>query len=78
VNGELVVDGWADRSSHLGAQSWRVVKSGTAGTSSGYLPLKTTTRPDRIREITKLDVFEITLCMAPANARTRGVALEER
>jgi HK97 family phage prohead protease len=78
VNGEVIVDGWVDQSTPLGRDSWRVVKSGTAGLSFGYLTLNAKKMPDGTRLISKLDVFEVTLCIAPMNASTRIVGWKSR
>jgi Caudovirus prohead serine protease len=78
VNGEVIVDGWVDQSTPLGRDSWRVVKSGTAGLSFGYLTLNAKKMPDGTRLISKLDVFEITLCIAPMNGSTRVLGWKSR
>jgi hypothetical protein len=45
--------------------------SGTLGFSFGYIVTAATERPGGGREITKLDVFEITATTAPMNNGTR-------
>jgi HK97 family phage prohead protease len=71
TNGEVVVDGWVDRSIPRGRQAWRLVKSGVIGLSFGYLVTGSVKRDDGTRELTGIDVFEITLTVAPMNGDTR-------
>jgi HK97 family phage prohead protease len=47
------------------------VKSRAVSLSFGFLVLKSHTRSDGIRELTELDLFEITLTPTPANQDTR-------
>ena len=47
------------------------MKSGTLGFSFGYIVTAATDRPGGGREITQLDVFEITATTAPMNNGTR-------
>jgi HK97 family phage prohead protease len=71
VNGEVVASGWIDQSTAVGAEAWRLVKSGTLGFSFGYLILQDRNRPDGIREISKLDVSEVSACTTPMQNDTR-------
>jgi uncharacterized protein len=50
---------------------WRSVKSGAISLSFGYLVKSEHTRDDGIRELTQLDLYEISLTPAPANSDTR-------
>ena len=71
VAGEVVVSGFIDQSSAVGADAWRQVKMGTLGFSFGYLILKAAKRTGGGRQISELDVFEITATPTPMNADTR-------
>jgi len=71
VNGEVSVTGWVDQGAQLGADAWRLVKSGTLGFSFGYLITSSTKRADGGRHITGMDVFEVTASHAPMNGDTR-------
>lgn len=70
VNGEVVASGWVDQDTERGRETWRLAKSGTLGFSFGYLVTDSVKRGD-IREIRKLDVFEVSATPAPMNNRTR-------
>ena len=73
--GEVIVEGAIDRSTPQGQECWRLVKSGTISFSHGFIALTATQRPGgKGAVISKLDLFEITLCAAPANADTRVLA----
>jgi Escherichia/Staphylococcus phage prohead protease len=65
VDGEVVAGGWVDRDTDRGQQVCRLMKSGTLGFSFGYIVTAATGRPGGGREITQLDVFEITATTAP-------------
>ncbi len=73
VDGEVVVKGWIDQSTEVGAHAWRLVKSGTLGFSFGYLIPEggSTQRKGGGLHIKELDVFEITATPTPANNDTR-------
>jgi phage head maturation protease len=71
VDGEVVPGGWVDRDTDRGREVWRLMKSGTLGFSFGYIVTAATGRPGGGREITQLDVFEITATTAPMNNGTR-------
>jgi HK97 family phage prohead protease len=73
LNGEVVVSGYIDQSSPVGADAWRQVKLGTLGFSFGYLvpdggAIK---RSGGGRNIMELDVFEVTATPTPINNDTR-------
>ena len=74
--GEVVASGWVDQSTDRGQHVWRLAKSGTLGFSFGYLIPDggAVKRADGVREIRKLDVFEITATAAPMNPDTRVLA----
>ena len=73
VAGEGVASGWVDQDTDRGQHVWRLAKSGTLGFSFGYLIPDggAVKRIDGVREIHRLDVFEITATAAPMNADTR-------
>ena len=73
VAGEVHATGWIDQDTDRGRHVWRLAKSGTLGFSFGYLIPDggAVKRADGVREIRKLDVFEITATPAPMNAATR-------
>jgi hypothetical protein len=73
VNGEVVVDGWIDRSIEVGRHAWRLVKAGTLGFSFGYLVPDggATKRRGGGRHLKEFDVFEVTASPTPMNNDTR-------
>jgi phage head maturation protease len=71
VGSEVVVDGWIDQKAKLGADGWRLVKSGVLGFSFGYLITAGEQRKGGGRHITGMDVFEVTATHAPMNGDTR-------
>jgi hypothetical protein len=73
VDGEVHATGWIDQSTDRGRHVWRLAKSGTLGFSFGYLiPYGgAVKRADGVREIRKLDVFEVSATPAPMNPDTR-------
>jgi HK97 family phage prohead protease len=79
VAGEVVASGWVDQDTDRGRHVWRLAKSGTLGFSFGYLIPDggAVKRADGVREIRKLDVFEITATAAPMNPR-RGCCPRRR
>jgi uncharacterized protein len=76
IDGEVHVTGWIDQATPRGKEAWRLVKSGVLGFSFGYLVPDggATKRADGTREITELDVFEISACSTPMNGMTRVTA----
>jgi HK97 family phage prohead protease len=83
VAGEVHASGWVDQDTDRGRHVWRLAKSGTLGFSFGYLIPDggAVKRADGVREIRKLDVFEITATAAPMNPQTRVLstkALEQK
>jgi HK97 family phage prohead protease len=73
VNGEVVINGNVDLSSAQGGEAWRSFKSGSVGFSFGYLIPDggSTRRKGGGRNITELDVFEVTATPTPMNNDTR-------
>ena len=77
VGGEVVASGWIDQSTGVGADAWRLVKSGTLGFSFGYLVLDGGPRKGGGREIRELDVFEVTATPTPMNNDTRVLSFKQ-
>jgi HK97 family phage prohead protease len=71
-DGEVHATGWVDQSTERGQHVWRLAKSGTLGFSFGYLIPDggAVKRADGVREIHKLDVFEVSATPAPMNNDT--------
>jgi HK97 family phage prohead protease len=71
VDNEVVAEGWVDQATDRGKEAWRVIKSRTAGFSFGYLAQDVVERADGVREVTRLDVYEVSLCPTPMQHDTR-------
>jgi HK97 family phage prohead protease len=73
VGNEVRVDGYLDQDTTVGAHAWRLVKAGTLGFSFGYLVPDggSTRRKGGGRNITALEIFELTATPTPANNDTR-------
>ena len=73
VDGEVLAEGWIDQDTERGRHAWRIAKSGTLGFSFGYLIPDggAVKRADGVREIHKLDVFEVSATPTPINNGTR-------
>jgi uncharacterized protein len=68
----LFVRGKVDlNNSEMARQAWRLMKDNSVSLSFGYLATDTFKRSDGIQELRELDLFEISLTPAPANADTR-------
>ena len=65
VRGQLDVEG-----SEVAKEAWRLVKRNSIGLSFGFLGTGHE-RPDGSREITEIDLFEVSLTPAPANPDTQ-------
>lgn len=70
-NGEVVARGQVDLESKVGEEAWRSFKNRTIGFSFGYLTLKSSRRQGGGRNLTELDIFEITATPTPVNNDTR-------
>lgn len=73
VDGEVHVDGWVDLEAKVGAEVWRLIKSGVLGFSFGYLIPEGGASPNQFggKDINELDVFEATATPTPMNNDTR-------
>lgn len=71
VDSEVVVAGQVDMESKVGKEAWRTFKSRTVGFSFGYLVLQARNIKGGGRNITELDVFEVTATPTPMNNDTR-------
>jgi HK97 family phage prohead protease len=67
----LVVGGRVDLDTDRGQQVWRLLKSNTIGFSFGFVMNRSHTRSDGVREISSVDLYEITATYRPTNDRTR-------
>jgi phage head maturation protease len=68
----LFVEGQLDiEDSELAREAWRSVKRGRISLSFGYLTEAEREGPDRVKELTRLDLMEITLTSVPANPDAR-------
>jgi HK97 family phage prohead protease len=69
----LVVAGEVDRSTDEGRQAWRSIKSGTAGFSIGFMS-ESRALPGGGRELTEVDLLEISFTAKPMHAATRALS----
>jgi HK97 family phage prohead protease len=78
---QVIVSGWVDQSTERGAETWRLVKSGTLSFSYGYLvpdggATKRTGRKTGYH-ITEIDLYEVSVVpVAPANNDTRVLSFK--
>ena len=78
TGGEVTVHGQVDLASAMGGEAWRSFKNRTVGFSFGYLIPKggSAKRAGGGRNITQLDIFEITATPTPMNPDTRVLAFK--
>ena len=74
IDGEVAVSGWVDRSTPRGREAWRLIRNGVMGFSFGYMVAKSTKRPDGVRVLEDIDLFEISATTTPVQGRTRVLA----
>jgi HK97 family phage prohead protease len=67
----LFVRGKVDLASDMARQAWRLMKNNAVSLSFGYLVTDETKRSDGVRELREIDLFEVSIVPAPANADTR-------
>jgi HK97 family phage prohead protease len=67
----LVVGGRVDLDTDRGQQVWKLLKSNTLGFSFGFVMNESHVRSDGVREISSVDLYEITATFRPTNDRTR-------
>jgi HK97 family phage prohead protease len=73
----LIVEGQLDLDeSDLARAAWRSMKRGVMSLSFGYLATDTFKRSDGIQELREIDLFEVSIVPAPANADTRILSLK--
>jgi uncharacterized protein len=73
----LYVRGKLDlQESTLARDAWRAMKTGSVALSFGYMAPRSRMRRDGVRELTEIDLFEISLTPAPANADTRIIEMK--
>jgi HK97 family phage prohead protease len=71
VAGALDLEG-----SEIAKEAWRLVKADTVSLSFGFLGEVTPRAKDGTREITNIDLYEVSLTPAPANPDTRFLSLK--
>jgi HK97 family phage prohead protease len=57
-------------------EAWRSMKNNAMSLSFGFLTLKNNRRSDGVNELQEIDLFEISIVPAPANADTRVLAMK--
>jgi uncharacterized protein len=73
----LVVDGQLDLDdSDRARKAWRAMKTNSIGLSFGYLTRKQRKASDGANELLAIDLFEVSLTPAPANADTRILSMK--
>lgn len=73
----LVVEGQLDlENSEIAREAWRSMKAGAMSLSFGFLATRSRKRSDGVRELSELDVFEISIVPHPANFDTRIIGLK--
>ncbi len=72
----LQVAGALDLSSAKAKEAWRAMKTGSLSLSFGYMATKQRKGEDGVVELVELDLFEISIVPAPANADTRFLELK--
>jgi HK97 family phage prohead protease len=73
----LVVEGQLDlEGSERARKAWRAMKTGSIGLSFGYLTQKQRKAADGANELLAIDLFELSLTPAPANADTRVLGMK--
>jgi Escherichia/Staphylococcus phage prohead protease len=71
VEGELDIG-----QSDTAREAWRLMKAGVMSLSIGYMPTSEHIRPDGVRELRGIDLFEISLVPVPANGDTRILSMK--
>lgn len=71
VSGKLDID-----TSDTAREAWRSMKNNAMSLSFGYVSTRQRKRSDWINELHELDLFEISIVPAPANADTRIVSMK--
>ncbi len=68
----LYVEGQVDiKDSEIAREAWRSMKNGSMSLSFGYLATKAKKGKDGVQELHEIDLFEVSIVPAPANADTR-------
>ena len=74
----LVVKGQLDLAeSETAREAWRLMKSGSMSLSFGYIVDKSRKAKDGVTDLLAIDLFEISIVPAPANADTRVLSLKQ-
>jgi HK97 family phage prohead protease len=69
----LVAKGEVDRETDRGAMAWRMIKSGAAGFSIGFMS-ESQPRPGGGRRLTEIDLLEVSITSKPMHASTRALS----
>lgn len=73
----LVVEGQLDLdNSDRAREAWRAMKTGSMGLSFGYVVQQKRSASGGVTELLALDLFEISIVPAPANADTRVISMK--
>src|SRR6266498_964343 len=73
----LYVEGKVDlNDSETAREAWRSMKNGSMSLSFGYIATKTRKATGGITNLLELDLFEVSIVPAPANADTRVLSLK--
>lgn len=73
----LYVQGRLDlQDSEMAREAWRSMKNGTMSLSFGYIVDKSRKAKDGITDLLAIDLFEVSIVPAPANADTRVLSLK--
>lgn len=67
----LEVSGRVDLDDELGRKVWKSLKRGRIAFSFGFLTVKSRERPDGVKELLELDIFEVSVTASPMNNMTR-------
>jgi HK97 family phage prohead protease len=69
----LVAAGEIDRETDRGAMAWRMIKSGVAGFSIGFMS-ESQPRPGGGRRLTRIDLLEVSITSTPMHPNTRALS----
>jgi HK97 family phage prohead protease len=73
----LLVAGKLDlEESEVAREAWRAMRNNAVALSFGYVAMDESRRPDGVNELRAIDLFEVSVCPAPANPDTRFLSLK--
>jgi HK97 family phage prohead protease len=70
----LLASGQVDRETREGLQTWKMIKSGNASFSIGFMATKSSDRPDGGRHIEEIDLLEVSAVSTPMHPATRATS----